>query len=74
MISSTQVIQTDVSQVSVLGPVIFLLHINDLNKSIKNSRAYHFTDDANILLSIESLKLLAKNEPRCQISFTMFKS
>ena len=38
----------------------FLLYINDLNKSIKTLRAYHFADNTNILLSNESLELLAK--------------
>ena len=37
-ISSTQVIQADVSQGSILGLPLFLLHMNDLNKSIKNLR------------------------------------
>ena len=58
-ISSTQVIQTGVPQGSVLESLFFLLYINDLNKSIKNSRAYHFADDTNILLSNKSLELLA---------------
>ena len=56
-ISSTQVIQTGVPQGSVLGPLFFLLYINDLNKSIKN----HFADETNILLSNKSVELLAKN-------------
>ena len=56
-ISSTQVIQTGVPQGSVLGPLLFLIYINDLNKSIKN----HFADDTNILLSNKSVELLAKN-------------
>ena len=56
----TQVIQTGVLQDCVLAPLLFLLYINDLNKSIKKSRAFHFPDDLNILLSNKSLELLAK--------------
>ena len=59
-ISNAQVIQTGVLRGSDLGPLLFLLLINDLNKSIKNSRASHFADDTNILLSYKSLELLAK--------------
>ena len=52
-ISSTQVIQAGVPQGPVLGPLLFLL--NDLNMSIEISRAYHFADDTNILLSNDHL-------------------
>ena len=41
---------------------------------IKNLRGYDLADDKNIILSNESLELLAKNEPRSQKSFSMVKS
>ena len=34
-----------VSQGSVLGPLLFLLYINDLNNAIKFSSPFHFADD-----------------------------
>ena len=58
--SSTKLICTGVPQGSVLGPLLFLIYINDLHKCVKYSKTYHFADDTNILLSNRSLETLAK--------------
>ena len=41
---------------SVLGPLLFLIHINDLNEAIKFRRLHHFAHNTNLLLVDNSLK------------------
>ena len=36
---------------SVLGPLLFLLFINDLHKAIIQSSAHQFADDTNLLFA-----------------------
>ena len=35
---------------------VFIIFINDLNKSVKNSKVHHYADDTNLLLTEKSLK------------------
>ena len=47
-------------QRSILGPLLFLIYINDLCKYVKYSKTYHFADDTNMLQSHSSLETLVK--------------
>ena len=59
--SGLAVIDCGVHQGSVLGPLLFLLYINDLNQAIKFCKVHHFADDTNLLLCLSnSIKKLNK--------------
>ena len=58
--SKSQSMNYGVPQGSVLGPLLFLIYINDLNKAIKFCTTHHFADDTNLLYVDNSMKKIQK--------------
>ena len=46
--SGLAAINCGVFQGSFLGPLLFLLYINNLNQAIKFCKVHHFADDTNL--------------------------
>ena len=54
--STLKNIMYDVPQCSVLGPLLFILYINDLHKVTQHCSVFHYADDTNLLLINSSSK------------------
>ena len=54
--SDYKTVKYGVPQGSVLGPLLLLIFINDLNFAIKNSETFHFPDDTCLLNIKYSIK------------------
>ena len=58
--SNLEHIYCGISQGSILGPLSFLIYVNNINRAIRYCSAHHFSDDTDLLNYNNSIKRMNK--------------
>ena len=58
--SKYEKVSCGVPQGSILGPLLFIIYVNDMHVAVQSSIMHHFADDTNILFSAKNPNTIAK--------------
>ena len=65
--SSLKTVSHGVPQGSVLGPVLFILLVNDMYNSLEYCKVHHYADETNLLLTDNPFKKINR-QVNCDLS------
>ena len=60
VISNNLKINCGVPQGSILGPLFFIIYLNDMHSALNKSIVHHFADDTNLLFSHKDHEIIRK--------------